>query len=436
MLSAEENELLTRVGPGTLVGDLMRQYWMPVVLSSELEAGGRVKRVKLLGEDLVVFRSPDGRVGLFDEWCAHRRTSLYFGRNEPGGLRCVYHGWQYDPEGGQCRDMPNERPEFSFAEKVCQPSYPCHEQGGVVWTYMGPAGTAPGLPDLEWALVPESQRIVSKFWQDCNYLQALEGGVDPAHISFLHSILDSGDQQLVKVLDEAAAGFGYAASLERAPHLEVADTAGGLLIAGRRDAPAGRYYWRITQFVVPFHTMPPPEVGADPLLQSHVWVPMDDGQLVNWCISWHPTRDVTAGEIEAMHANKGIHVTSYLPPTSEPYGDIRPTAHRANDYLADWDVQRTRKFSGIPGVGAQDKAITEMQMGFDRTLERLGRADLGIIRVRKRILEAARALRAGQAPPAREPAAYRVRPAAALLDKDVNWVEGASAQLASGTTRR
>ena len=185
MLTADENAQLTRVGPGTLMGDLMRQYWIPVVLSSELPAGGRVKRVRILGEDLVAFRAPSGRVGLLGEFCSHRRASLYFGRNEEPGLRCVYHGWQYEP-GGRCIDMPNERPESSFQDKVTHPAYPCAERGGVVWAYMGPASPPPGLPDLEWTEVPEDQRFVSKFWQDCNYLQALEGGVDPAHISFLH----------------------------------------------------------------------------------------------------------------------------------------------------------------------------------------------------------------------------------------------------------
>jgi phthalate 4,5-dioxygenase len=263
MLTVEENAQLTMVGPGTLIGELMRQYWIPVVLSSELAPGGRIKRVRILGEDLVAFRSPGGRAGLLAEFCAHRRASLYFARNEEQGLRCVYHGWQYEP-GGRCIDMPNERPESNFQDKVTLPAYPCAERGGVVWTYMGPASPPPELPDLEWALVPEGQRFVSKFWQDCNYLQALEGGVDPAHISFLHGILDPRDDAMRHALDQAAAGFGFAAQLERAPHIEVADTETGLLIGARRDAPAGQHYWRITQYLLPFHTMPPPEVGSDP----------------------------------------------------------------------------------------------------------------------------------------------------------------------------
>lgn len=429
MLTAAENAQLTRVGPGTLMGDLMRQYWIPVVLSSELEAGGRVKRVRILGEDLVVFRNPGGRVGLLAEFCAHRRASLYFARNEARGLRCVYHGWQYEC-GGRCVDMPNERPESNFQDKVTLPAYPCAERGGVVWTYMGPASPPPGLPDLEWALVPETRRFVSKFWQDCNYLQALEGGVDPAHISFLHGILDTRDDDSRRALDRAAAGFGFTAQLERAPHIEVAETETGLLLGARRDAPAGQYYWRITQYLLPFHTMPPAEVGTDPLFHTHVWIPIDDDQLVNWCISWHPTRAITADEMTQFHAGSSIHVTDYAPATNEAYGDIRPVASRANDYLTDWEAQRTRKFFGVPGVGAQDKAVTESQGVFDRSLERLGRADLGLIRVRKCLLDAALALRAqGTPPPGLDPASYRVRPASVLLPKDVPWVEGAKERL-------
>src|SRR5262245_60364925 len=429
MLTAEENAQLTRVGPGTLMGDLMRQYWIPVVQSDEVALGGRVKRARILGEDLVVYRSPQGQAGVMAEFCAHRRASLYFARNEERGLRCVYHGWQYDP-CGRCIDMPNERPESNFQDKVTMPAYPCAERGGVVWTYMGPASAPPGLPDLEWALVPESQRFVSKFWQDCNYLQALEGGVDPAHISFLHGILDARDDAGRRALDQAAAGFGFTAQLERTPHIEVADTAVGLLIGARRDAPAGQYYWRITQFIVPFHTMPPPEVGEDPLLHTHVWVPIDDDRLVNWCVSWHPSRDITEAERAQFRAGASIHVMDYAPATSEAYGDIRPAAARDNDYLADWEAQRTRVFFGVPGVGAQDKAITESQAVYDRSLERLGRADLGIIRVRKCLLDAARALRErGITPPGREAESYRVRPAAVLLPKDVPWVEGAQERL-------
>ena len=151
MLSTQDNETLCRVGPGTPMGDLMRQYWMPVMLSSELpEPDGDPLRVRLLSEDLVMFRATDGRVGLFAENCSHRGASLFFGRNEKGGLRCVYHGWMYDVTG-RCVDMPSEPPESNFRDKVRQRAYPCQEHGGMIWTYMGPRAEPPPMPQLEWA---------------------------------------------------------------------------------------------------------------------------------------------------------------------------------------------------------------------------------------------------------------------------------------------
>ncbi len=434
MLTREENELLTRVGPETPMGHLMRRYWVPALLSAELPPGGRVKRVRLLGEDLVAVRARDGKVGLLAEFCSHRGASLYFGRNEEAGLRCVYHGWKFGWDG-RCVDMPNEPPASNFQEKVRHPAYPCAERGGVIWTYMGPADAAPLPPDLEWTLVPDAQRFVSKFYQECNYLQGLEGGVDPAHISFLHGVVDGGDEALRRELDQASAGFLLATQLERAPHLEVADTPYGALIGARRDAGEGMYYWRITQFHLPFHTLPPTDPKPDPLVHSHIWIPVDDVNHVNWCISWHPTRALTAEERAAMHAGSSIHIMDYAPATSVAYGDIRPRQHRDNDYLCDWDAQRTGKFFGVPGVGAQDKSITEsQQLIMDRTRERLGTADSGILRARKLLRDAVVALRDhGTPPPGLDAASYSIRGASVLLPKDVPWVDGAKAHL---TVRR
>ncbi len=437
MLTREDNERLTRVGPGTPIGQLMRRYWIPVVPSLELPPGGRVKRVKLLGEDLVAFRARDGRVGLLGEFCSHRGASLYFGRNETEGLRCVYHGWQYDRDG-RCLEMPNEFPGSGFQEKVRHPAYPCAERGGVIWTYMGPADPLPGLPDLEWTLVADDQRFVSRFYQECNYLQALEGGIDPSHISFLHGVVDAGDDALRDELDRAAAGFALATRLERAPRLDVVDTEYGVLIAAGRDAGHGMRYWRITQFHMPFHTLPPTDPAPDPVMHSHVWVPVDDEHLVNWCISWHGTRALTAEERAAMSTGLSIHITDYATATSEAYGDIRPRADRRNDYAIDWQAHHSRKFFGVPGVGAQDKAITESQGPlYDRTRERLGRADIGIIRVREYLLAAAIALRDhGTSPPGMDPASFLIRPASVVLPNDVSWADGAKAYLvAPGTVR-
>src|SRR6266498_3017607 len=191
MLSREENKILTQVGSGTPMGEVMRRYWMPALLSSDLPAPDCPPvRVKLLGEELVAFRDTQGRIGLIDEHCPHRLASLFLGRNEENGLRCVYHGWKFDVSGS-CVDMPNEPPESRFKEKIQTTAYPTEERGGVIWVYLGPRGTRAAPPELEWTRVPESHRLVSKRIQQCNYLQNVEGEVDSSHVSFLHSLVDS-----------------------------------------------------------------------------------------------------------------------------------------------------------------------------------------------------------------------------------------------------
>src|SRR5713226_5418703 len=194
MLSQEDNELVTRTGPGTPMGNLMRQYWLPAMLSSELpEPDCAPVRVLLLGEKLIAFRDTNGRVGLLANHCPHRGASLFFGRNEESGLRCVYHGWKFDVDG-TCLDMPNEPAESDFRSKVKAVAHPCEERNGVVWAYMGPPERMGALPDIEWSAMPAEQRYISKRQQQSNYLQAIEGGIDSSHISFLHSTLNSADR--------------------------------------------------------------------------------------------------------------------------------------------------------------------------------------------------------------------------------------------------
>ena len=193
MLTREDNELMTRVGPGTPMGDMIRQYWTPVMRSSDLpERDSSPERIRLLGEDLVILRDTSGRVGLMAENCSHRGCSLFYGRNEEDGIRCIYHGWKYDVTG-QCVDMPNEPAASNFKTKVRQRAYPCIEAGGMVWTYMGPRETPPPLPDLEWMSVPESHRRLTPFQRECNWVQALEGDIDTSHLYFLHGRLNPDD---------------------------------------------------------------------------------------------------------------------------------------------------------------------------------------------------------------------------------------------------
>jgi phthalate 4,5-dioxygenase len=422
MLSREDNELLTRTDPGTPMGELLRHFWVPVVQGGELAPGGRVKRVQLLGERLIAYRTPSGSPALVGESCPHRGASLFFGRNEAAGIRCVYHGWTFGVDG-QCVDMPSEPPESSFAAKVCHTAYPCAERGGVVWAWMGRSAPAP-LPVLEWTTLPVDHVFVSKRVQDCNWFQAMEGGIDSSHISFLHAPLDHTDTDIARDMDRVSFGVGAAVQTgDRSPRFEVADTDYGALVGARRTQPDGDWHWRVSQFLLPFYTMPP--VGAgEKVVQSHIWVPMDDTHVINWMVTWHVERPLTPEEI-ALHAGgTGAHVCDYAPATSEPYGDVRTAASRDNDYFMDWEAHRTRMVCGIPGFGVQDQAIQESQGPIaDRTRERLGTSDTAIIHVRRRLMTLARALgERGTPPPAVDPAAFCVRSASLTLPPGADWI--------------
>src|SRR5690349_205673 len=178
MMSREQNDQLSRVGPGTPMGRLLRRYWAPFLLASEIpEPDCPPVRARLMGENLVCFRDSKGRIGLIDEFCAHRGVSLWFGQNEECGLRCPYHGWKYDVTG-QCVDLPSEAEESGFRNNIKLKSYPCIEKAGLIWAYLGPPELQPPPPALEWTEVAAPQRFVSKRLQECNFLQAMEGGID------------------------------------------------------------------------------------------------------------------------------------------------------------------------------------------------------------------------------------------------------------------
>jgi hypothetical protein len=232
-------------------------------------------------------------------------------------------------------------------------------------------------------------------------------------------------------IDRASFGVGAAVETgDRAPRFDVADTEYGVAIGARRTQPDGRWYWRITQFLMPFYTMPPTDID-EKIVQSHIWVPMDDTHLVNWMVTWHPERALTDEEIALNVQGKGAHVCDYLPATSEPYGDIRTAANRDNDYWMDWEAHRTRMFCGIPGFGVQDQAIQESQGAtVDRTRERLGTSDTAIIQVRRRLMTAARALRdQGTPAPAGDTRSFLVRSASVVLKPGESWFDGAMSRM-------
>jgi phenylpropionate dioxygenase-like ring-hydroxylating dioxygenase large terminal subunit len=413
MLRKEQNDLLTRTGPGTALGQLFRSYWLPVLLSEELpENDCPPVRVKILSERLLAFRDSEGRFGLIDEFCAHRGVSLWFGRNEEGGLRCPYHGWKYDVTG-QCVDVPSEPVESGYCNKIKLKSYPLIEKGGVLWAYMGPAEKQPPDPAWEFASVPEKHRFVSKRVQECNWLQAMEGGIDSSHVSWLHRG-DLHNDPLFK----GARGNQYNLGDAR-PVFEVVESAGGLYIGARRNAENGHYYWRITPWVMPSFTMIAPRGNHS--VHGHFWIPIDDENCWTWSFDYHPVRELTAAEVQAMREGKGIHVT-YVP------GSYRPAANKDNDYLMDRKAQKEgRYYSGIAGIAMQDASLQE-SMGpiIDRTKENLVSTDNGIIMARHRLMRAAKALvDKGVTPPGVDPEHQKIRSVAIVLPADVPYKEGA-----------
>ena len=247
MLPKDKNELLTRVGPETPMGETLRRYWVPALLAEELpESDCPPVRVKLLGENLVAFRDTNSRVGLLDEFCAHRRASLFLGRNEECGLRCIYHGWKYDGEGN-CVEMPNEPPESNFKDKIHLKAYPAVEMGGVVWAYLGPEERKPQLPTFDWTVVSESHRYVSKTWQECNWLQALEGGGDITHVTDLHRKMSS---------NKAQPGVGADGGIFSRPPLsatEIEITEYGYIQADIRGVDGESVWVQLDHHALPFH---------------------------------------------------------------------------------------------------------------------------------------------------------------------------------------
>ena len=413
MLRKEQNDLLTQTGPGTPGGKLFRSYWLPALLAGELpENECPPVRVKLLSERLLAFRDTQGRYGLIDEFCAHRGVSLWFGRNEDNGLRCPYHGWKYD-HTGQCIEVPSEPAESGFCQKIKLKSYPLVERGGVLWTYMGPPDQRPPLPEWEFATVPADQSFMSKRVQESNWLQAMEGGIDSSHVSFLHRGDLSSDP-----LFKGAKGNQYNLKDSR-PVFEVVESSGGLYIGARRNAENGHYYWRITQWVMPSFTMIAPR-GNHPM-HGHFWVPIDDENCWTWSFDYHPIRNLTETEVQAMRDGKGIHV-KYVE------GTFRPLANKDNDYLIDRAAQKAgRTYSGVEGIAMQDASLQE-SMGpvVDRAKENLVSTDNGIIMARHRLLRSVKALMdKGVVPPGVDPAHQRVRSVAVVLPPDQPFKDAA-----------
>ncbi len=418
MLSKEDNELLCRVGPGTPMGDLLRQYWMPFLPSAQLPAPDcPPKRVRLMGENLVAFRDSDGQVGLLRENCPHRGASLFFGRNEECGLRCPYHGWKFDVEG-RCVDMPNEPEESDFKYKVRAVSYPCRDVNGVLWTYMGPRNPVPPLPNFEVNTLPADHVATPLLMlEECNWVQALEGDIDSSHIDFVHAKLRE---------DSNARGTFHK---DKRPRLEVLPTEYGACYTGRRRWKDTDQFWhRITQFIMPFYTM---IAASDPnTVSCRAWVPLDDDHTMQFSISGRLDRPFTDEERKRF-ADPFGGWGGYVQETSDPFSRYYTKANLHNDYNLDYELQKNELVIGIPFLGnLQDRAMTET-MGpiYDRTQEHLGTTDAMVIFVRRQLINAAKALREQGAVPANveDPNLCRVRPASILLPEGESWVAATEA---------
>jgi phenylpropionate dioxygenase-like ring-hydroxylating dioxygenase large terminal subunit len=406
-------EELIRTGPGTPMGTLMRRYWVPFVLSSEVaEPDCPPVRVKLLGERLLAFRDTNGNVGLVDEFCAHRGASLFLGRNEECGIRCSYHGWKYDIHG-RCTELPSAP---QIGAKVRIKAYPCIERGDIVWAYMGPPDVRPDPPALEWCLVPPANRYVSKRLQQCGYLQAMEGGIDTTHASWVHRYeLD------IDPMHRHAAANKY---IKADPNtvFDIEDTPHGLTIYGRRNGELDSFYWRITQWIAPWFTLIPP--FGPHAMGAHIWVPIDDEACWAWSINFFPDRPLPEDELQAMKEGKGIHV-KYVP------GTFIPVANPSNDWLIDRRSQKERRsFSGVEGFSIQDAALQE-SMGplQDYSREFLVPTDRAIVRTRRVLHRAIRDVQEGRAPPGLSEGSQRVRAASVLLDRKMAAMQWASLSL-------
>jgi phthalate 4,5-dioxygenase oxygenase subunit len=415
-MNKHKAETLVRTGPGTAMGNLLRRYWVPVLLSSEIEEpDGPQVRVQILGEKLLAFRGTDGQAGLISEFCSHRGVSLYFGRNEENGIRCAYHGLKFSRHG-ECVDVPSA-PQLS--KNMGIKAYACMERAGIVWAYMGPKEKTPAPPEVEWCTLPASHVFVSKRLQECNFLQAMEGGIDTSHVSYVHRFEVDEDpmHKGTKANEYIKADGNVIFQIEKSDF--------GLTLYGRRNGEPDSYYWRITQWLFPWFTLIPP--FGDHALGGHVWVPIDDEHCWAWSINFHPHKPLSEAERHHMRQGKGIHC-EYEP------GTFRPKANKANDYLLDRRAQKEKRaYSGVFGIAIQDASLQE-SMGpiQDHESEKLLPTDRAIVMARRMLYEAATGVAADAEPPALDASKQRVRAAGVLLDRKTKPQDWAKLHLADG----
>ena len=378
MLTPEENDLMCRVEGDAPMGSIFRHHWIPACLIEEVpEADGTPIKIRLLGEDLVVFRDSDGRVGVLDELCPHRRASLVYGRNEECGLRCLYHGWKIDVDGNVL-EMSSEPPESGFVEKVKHKAYPVEEHAGIVWVYMGPADSKPAFEPPVFMPTPDTKVAIAKIMIDCNWAQILEGAIDSAHSSSLHS----SDMVPARVDGAKATQQNWLRpSTDKAPRLQVHPTGFGFRYAALRRPivnAATHDYVRTTLFIAPHTVLIPPN---DQYRVAIMHVPCDDTHTAFHFIAFGDAATTPDTWRKFLHAQVGIDVDKRF----------RKVRTRDNDYLQDRQAMKLGNFTGIPGIPNQDIVMWET-MGpiADRSGERLGASDLAIVEFRRMMVAAAK----------------------------------------------
>jgi phenylpropionate dioxygenase-like ring-hydroxylating dioxygenase large terminal subunit len=386
MITAAENELLTRVGRGTPMGQFIRQFWIPACLSSELVADGPQMRLMLLGEKLIAFRDTAGRVGIFDHLCPHRLSSLFLGRNEDHGIRCAYHGWKFDVDGN-CLDQPNLPDKNKYPAGVKATAYKTIERGGLVFVYMGERAVAPPLPEID-AITCEQpdDRNIALTQRDCNWLQALEGDVDTSHLGFLHA----GHIDASKMDPNDAATYTV---LNKAPRINVSEMPFGTMYSAQRDAMEGHEHHRFASFIFPFWVLYPSD-RMERNLSANAWVPIDDEHTMIFNIDLQRA----SGNYKSLKYADGTVIPGmarpleYLPRTNDWMGRWRPVKNKSNDHGLDREMQRRGdSYTGIVGIPLQDQAIQEtMDPIIDRTKEHLASSDRMVMLTRRVLLKAAR----------------------------------------------
>lgn len=383
MTTAEENKLLTETGPGTPGGKLMRRYWQPIAKSGELPEGSAPVPIRIMSEDLVMFRDDQGRVGLVQRKCPHRRADLSYGRIEDGGLRCLYHGWLYNVHG-KCLQTPAEPDDSNLKDGVPMTAYPCVEVSGLIFTYMG-EGEPPVFPDYEFLKYNELQRNLTKTYLDCNWLQALEGNIDPSHLSYLHRPVVQVDRRNVPGSNLSADQFYKG---DRKPDIDWEPAHFGIRIYSVRKAGDDQKYVRITNFLMPNKAAIVGNEGRIGEGYSVNWhTPIDDTHHIRFDIGFNRKKPLNK-DAYARRAHGEVTEDGYL------------TRNQANRYRQNREEMKTQTFTGMGGyfIAHDSFAVETAGPIHDRSLEYLGTTDVIIVQARRQLLQGMAAIERGEKP--------------------------------------